>query len=167
MKASGSGVPCTGLHAPCLTKEALQPGGGAEAGAHMPPWLLLQRWGSLGGLWSDAAGEAVSSCGSEGRRRERRNQSLEDPALGTLDLRGLVTLKAQLSAVVISALYLVNYLRNIHVFQGYVAWHFFFFFFNIFGCTGSWLQRASHVHLLHGIQDLLVAAWGIWFLDQG
>ena len=128
MKASGSGVPCTGLHAPCLTKEALQPGGGAEAGAHMPPWLLLQCWGSLGGLWSDAAGEAVSSCGSEGRRRERRNQSLEDPALGTLDLRGLVTLKAQLSAVVISALYLVNYLRNIHVFQGYVAWHFFFFF---------------------------------------
>ena len=94
-KASGSGVPCTGLHIPCLTKEALQPGGGAEAGAHMPPWLLLQCWGSLGGLWSDTAGEAGSSCGSEGRKGERRNQSLEDPALGTLDLRGLMTLKAQ------------------------------------------------------------------------
>lgn len=43
---------------------------------------------------------------------------------GPLDLRGPLSVKAQFSAVEISSLYLVNYLRNTHVFQGCVAWLF-------------------------------------------
>ena len=109
--ASGTGVPCAGLGAPRLARRISSQERGSP-----PQW-----WGSRGGLRSDAAPKSrFQSCGPEGRRGERRNQS----AQRTPDLRGPLSVKAQLSAVETSSSYLVTYLRNTHVFQGYVAWLF-------------------------------------------
>ena len=44
-------------------------------------------------------------------------------------------------------------------------WWSSFFFFNLFGCAGPWLQQAGSLVVSRSI--FLVATCGIWFPDQG